>query len=391
MNAGSVITSYTSTLGCYVTKTVIVNPAPNVYTVTGGGHYCSGATGTQIGLSNSELGIRYQPYNGSVLTGSSMNGVGTPISFGLFTVAGTYSVLATDTTTGCTSPMNGNATVTDPSVAPHVLLSTGIPGAGDTVCLGSLTTFTTQTQNGGTAPTYHWTVNNLPVGTTDSTYQYVPVNLDVLAVKITSNTVCAVPDTATDTIRIYTEAPTVPSVFIQVRPIISISIGESDTLIAVTTNCGPSPRYQWLKNGTPIPGATTNTYISNSFANHDSVTCRVLTSGPCGGSFTFNSVIINVYPAGVTTIANGSDIRLFPNPTTGSFTLKGTLDQVNDQDALITITDMLGQVIYRRNAMTQNGNLNEQISLNNSIANGMYLLEVRSGDETKTFHFVVGK
>ena len=65
VNAGSVITSYTSTLGCYVTKTVIVNPAPNVYTVTGGGHYCSGATGTQIGLSNSELGIRYQPYNGS--------------------------------------------------------------------------------------------------------------------------------------------------------------------------------------------------------------------------------------------------------------------------------------------------------------------------------------
>ena len=52
---------------------------------------------------------------------------------------------------------------------------------------------------------------------------------------------------------------------------------------------------------------------------------------------------------------------------------------------------MLGQVIYKQNATTQNGSLNEQISLSNSLANGMYLLNVSSGTEHKVFHFVIEK
>jgi hypothetical protein len=40
---------------------------------------------------------------------------------------------------------------------------------------------------------------------------------------------------------------------------------------------------------------------------------------------------------------------------------------------------------------TDNGMINEQIGLNGSLANGMYILNVVSGGESKTFHFVIEK
>ncbi|MCF8449495.1 MAG: Ig-like domain-containing protein, partial [Taibaiella sp.] len=90
---------------------VIMNPAPTAHTVTGGGSYCAGSTGVTIGLSNSNTGITYQIYNGSSTAGSPVAGTGSAISFGTFTNAGTYTVLATNNVTSCTRPMTSNAIV----------------------------------------------------------------------------------------------------------------------------------------------------------------------------------------------------------------------------------------------------------------------------------------
>jgi hypothetical protein len=50
---------------------------------------------------------------------------------------------------------------------------------------------------------------------------------------------------------------------------------------------------------------------------------------------------------------------------------------------------MLGQVVYRNNVTAHNGNINELISLSNTLANGMYMLNLNSGNEHKVFHFVI--
>jgi hypothetical protein len=91
---------------------VSISPIPTVYTVTGGGVYCAGGAGVAVGLSNSDAGVNYQLYNGSSTTGSPVAGTGAVISFGLQTAAGTYTVVATNATSGCTNNMSGSVAVT---------------------------------------------------------------------------------------------------------------------------------------------------------------------------------------------------------------------------------------------------------------------------------------
>jgi len=92
--------------------TVAVNPLPNVYTVAGGGSFCSGGSGADVALGASDAGINYQLYVSGSAIGASVAGSGSSIDFGLQTVAGSYTVVATDGTSGCTSSMSGSATVT---------------------------------------------------------------------------------------------------------------------------------------------------------------------------------------------------------------------------------------------------------------------------------------
>ncbi len=113
--------------------TVTVNTSPALFTVTGGGNYCSGGSGVAVGLSGSETGIDYQLYNGASAVGSPVAGTGAAIGFGTQTTAGTYTVVATNTTSSCTTTMTGSATVTvDPLPAQFSVTGGGSFCAGGT-------------------------------------------------------------------------------------------------------------------------------------------------------------------------------------------------------------------------------------------------------------------
>ncbi|MES2704102.1 MAG: Ig-like domain-containing protein [Bacteroidota bacterium] len=105
--------------GTYQVNTIVINGSvvpsctlPTAYSVTGGGAYCAGGSGVTIGLSGSQSGVTYQLYNGAAAVGTAVAGTGGTLSFGLLTAAGTYTVLATGSTAGCTTPMTGSAVVT---------------------------------------------------------------------------------------------------------------------------------------------------------------------------------------------------------------------------------------------------------------------------------------
>ncbi|MFV8347656.1 LamG-like jellyroll fold domain-containing protein [Flavobacterium sp. ZB4P13] len=93
---------------------------PIVYAMTGaGGSFCSTLAGSPIGLANSETGVSYQLLRGSVAVGSAIAGAtGSAISFGIFNTTGTYTVLATRNTGGCTATMSGNVQVNTWSTPP---------------------------------------------------------------------------------------------------------------------------------------------------------------------------------------------------------------------------------------------------------------------------------
>lgn len=91
---------------------ITVNPLPTIYNVTGGGIYCAGTAGVEVGLSNSQTGVSYQLQMAGINTGNPVLGNGSAISFGNQTGAGTYTITATSSTTPvCIQTMNGSATI----------------------------------------------------------------------------------------------------------------------------------------------------------------------------------------------------------------------------------------------------------------------------------------
>ncbi len=362
---------------------------PTPYFVGGGGGFCAGDAGVNITLSGSQTDVSYQLMLAGAPVGSPVTGTGSALDFGLFTTPGNYTVVATNPSTGCTLNMLFSATVSvNPVVIPTVSLNTGV-GTDNRVCYGNPITFTAVTTNGGTTPTYEWKINNITVPGTDN-YTYVPTDGDIVWVRMTSSTACAIPSQAMDTMYVDVDTTAVPSVFLTVDPITSVPTGTTVTFTAHVTNGGPAPTFQWFKNGTLIAGANTSVYSTNSLVNRDSIMVMVTTSGGCGGVVTVNGVRVTVYGVGVADVpVKISDVRLVPNPNKGTFSITGSLSTPDDAEVDLDVVNMLGQSVYKGKVMAKNGQINEQIQLTNNLANGMYMLNLQSGGDHKVFHFVL--
>jgi hypothetical protein len=88
-----------------------LNCAPTGYNVTGSGAYCASGTGLTVTLSNSDLGINYQLYQNTVVSGAPLAGIGAALTWANET-AGTYTVVATNPSTLLSTTMTGSAIIT---------------------------------------------------------------------------------------------------------------------------------------------------------------------------------------------------------------------------------------------------------------------------------------
>jgi len=87
--------------------TITENAVPQIYNMNPTGVETSCSSGSNITLDNSETDVNYQLLINSTPLGAPIAGDGNPIDFGSHNVIGIYSILATNTITGCTSDMNG--------------------------------------------------------------------------------------------------------------------------------------------------------------------------------------------------------------------------------------------------------------------------------------------
>jgi uncharacterized protein YjdB len=133
---GTSVITYSVGAGCTSTITVTVRPVPAIMTVSGGGTFCAGGPGVNIGLPGSAVGINYQLYLGGVPVGSPLAGTGSSLSFGLQNIPGVYTVRAVDPVTLCQSNMTGGATV-----AAYPLPIIGV-SPGVAICSGGSTILT---------------------------------------------------------------------------------------------------------------------------------------------------------------------------------------------------------------------------------------------------------
>jgi RHS repeat-associated protein len=92
--------------------TATINPSPTVYTVGGGGGFCSGGSGVTVTLSGSQTGVNYQLKIDGSGSGGPVAGTGSSLSWNNQTIASTnYAVTATHSTGGCVQAMSGSVSV----------------------------------------------------------------------------------------------------------------------------------------------------------------------------------------------------------------------------------------------------------------------------------------
>ncbi len=256
------------------------------------------------------------------------------------------------------------------------------------VCMGSAFTLTPTPVYGGTSPSYYYTRNGTVVGA-GPVLHYKPSDKDVFTCYLVSDFFCRLADTVSGSLAAVVDTPVIPFFVITASSPILTSPGQLDTLSAIVTNTTGPFSYQWILNDSVIAGATTDSFISNQFNydGNDSITCVVTHYGACYlTTFNFFRLLNNV---GVKQIASSvANINVTPNPSKGAFLITGFLGTNMDEPATLEITNMLGETVYKDGFVTRNGNVSEQVATS-GLANGMYLLNLRSATAHKVFHIVI--
>ncbi len=303
--------------------------------------------------------------------------------------AGYVTAFAPGTTDITYSTGLGCEAVIEVSVHPSLTTSVNIAAApGTVICSGSPVTLTASPTNGGTSPLYFWTIFGDTVATG-------PVFSDTLnpgeiaICSMVSSEACPLPAVAT-----ATSALTIVPI---VSPSVNISASVSDTNVNALTSVifyaeasygGSGVLYQWYKNNTPITGATNNTYtefVINSF----SIKCKITSNLPCADTNVAesNTIKINaIIPSGIDETATNTDVKIFPNPSIGIFSVSG---YSNSGHLSIECFDVSGRIQYadELNNITQ---YNKTIDLSN-VANGVYVLKLYDGEQQTIKRIVINK
>ena len=325
----TVTTNYTvagtNTVGCINTKTVTITVSGNpTISINGSLTICNGqsATLTASGANT------YSWSNGALTAMVALNP----------TINTTYTVIGTNTA-GCSDANSQTITViASPTVS--IASSTNVICPGGTIIL---------TANG--ADTYSWNM-----GAATNTIACTPTVNTTYTVAGTSTT-SGCSNTAVQTVTVFPP------------PIISITGGgiycEGQT---VTLTAAGANTYSWDS------GANTTSIISSPTFN---TTYTVTGTSPAGcvSSATTNIIVTTctgltplVLKQSISSGIEGFEARLYPNPTTGEFTIELNSFSENTKTE---VYDYTGQLIL-------NSNINfNQTKLNlNGFATGLYLVKI---------------
>jgi hypothetical protein len=346
-----------------------VNSLPQVYTLTAS-PACSTSpnTGT-ITLSSSQAGVRYQLKNGSNANIQNYkNGNGSSLTWTGLGAGNGYYVVATRTSTGCSS-QTGTVNITTVSTV------TVAPITGTTtVCVGNTTQLSDATP-GGT-----WISSNPSRAT---------VNSNGL---VTANS--ATGGGVTITYRVTNGCGTVStSKFVTINPkpfalifyfgnpycqnegtASVVRIGQSGGTYSSTSGLAINSSTGAINLGASTPGTYTVTYTYSNGSCSNTATTNV-TVNACSGRSSGQSQTIN--PKQPVLEAQALQATAYPNPTQNYFNLK--ISSNSTENVQIKVFDMAGKLLT-----VMNGSVGEIYRFGELYTSGTYVVEVRQGDQRIT-------
>lgn len=250
--------------------------------------------------------------------------------------AGTYSVTVTDAN-GCTAV--GSVTISEG--APFEIEIN--PSGQVYICPGESVVLSAGT---GYAQ-YNWstgaTVPSITVAT-PATYWLSVVNADGCV----SNT---------DTVYLSYYNPQNPTI-----------IEGSDGVLYCSNDSAVS--YQWYLNGSPIPGATESSYCPTASGNY---VVRLVDANGCeSNSFTSEYTFSDDSPCATGIEEYGLTMEVFPNPSTGMFTVNYAVDHQSRIELMVF--DLMGKQVT--NTMVLTGVSGRQMLDLSTAAEGVYSLRI---------------
>ena len=267
------------------------------------------------------------------------------------------------------------------SITQPVIVSVSISTATITVPADQDVTFTATPVNGGSTPSYQWKVNGFNVGTNGATYTCKPVNGDAVTCILTSSVTC-------------NSGPALSNTLIMTVNGVSANITVTGNIADGQTTC-----YNATQTLTVAGGSTT--FVVQNGGSVTMIAGQNIiylpgTSVQAGGYM--HGYISDTYcgqkaPAIVTTPAGNEELpvisqniyfSLYPNPTTGSFTLEQKGEKLYGK-VNVDVFGMRGDKVLT-SEMT--GEKKHEFTLSQLPA-GLYFVKVVAGEYTETIKLVV--
>ena len=343
---GTSTVTYSLPTGCYKTMNVTVKALP-----------------TDILGTLSVCGVGGVTFLSDATAGTSW----TISPVGTATVSGSGRVYGVSAGTATVSYTGTNTCITTAIVTVNTLVS--LPAiSGATNVSHSATITLSDATSGGV-----WSSSNPALGSVDATGDVTGVGASgtvTITYALAYGSGCTA--TATKPITVHTPAP--PAHGTTVGGMVGVSVGAAVNLDDETVN------GSWSSSNTDV--ATVDGGLITGIAPGNANITHTVTNSNGDVSTSVTPVVVSAIPM---------DVRIVPNPNNGTFTVKGIMGTMQDAEVTLEVTDVLGQIIYSSKVTAQAGKISEVISLNNTLTNGMYMMNVHSATEQKVFHFVIAK
>ncbi|MBL6663416.1 MAG: fibronectin type III domain-containing protein [Flavobacteriales bacterium] len=161
---------------------------------------------------------------------------------------------------------------------------------------------------------------------------------------------------------------------------VDLMLGQTQNIFLSSNETDPAATYQWLNCSdlSPISGATSRQYTATALNDY---ACQI-TIGNC--TKTTECITVSSLDTGQVSISqfSKSDIKVYPNPNNGQFTLE--LSDKPQSQLNLTISNALGQIVHQQQLIS----ITNSIDLAN-VNKGIYIMDLSSPTQSLKTRIVI--